>query len=209
MKLLILLAIFLSNISNAQICYPSNKKITTVYGEYDKFNQSINNCQIYKNKFLLEAVDATTAQIVVDIKKQRIKLLIFGQVAFDSPATTGSRYKKDKLTGKLQDKRTPLGIYNIKEKIENKRSNIFGKLYKNKKIIYKGDRRKYDGNMTNLNYVGTSLSNWMRLTWDGIGIHASKYIWRKAKSNGCIRVPLNIAKKLFQLVKVGTEVSVI
>ena len=134
-------------------------------------------------------------QIVIDISEQRIRLLVNNKVALDSPATTGKRYK-----------RTPKGNFKITEKIVNKRSTIFGKVYRGKKVVYKGDRRKYRGKGK---YIGASLKNWMRLTNSGIGIHGSSYIHRIPRSNGCIRVPYKVVSKIFKSVKKGTKVKIV
>ena len=47
-----------------------------------------------------------------------------------------------------------------------------------------------------------------RLTWDGIAIHAGKNPGYPA-SHGCIRVPLDFAKKLYGITTVGTTVTVV
>jgi lipoprotein-anchoring transpeptidase ErfK/SrfK len=47
-----------------------------------------------------------------------------------------------------------------------------------------------------------------RLTWDGIAIHAGKNPGYPA-SHGCIRVPMDFAKKLYGITTVGTTVEVI
>ena len=58
------------------------------------------------------------------------------------------------------------------------------------KSFYKGDRRKYGGSYDN--YVGSSLPYWMRLSDGGIGLHASNYVHRYPRSNGCVRMPLGV-----------------
>ncbi|MBN2825618.1 MAG: L,D-transpeptidase [Campylobacterales bacterium] len=163
--------------------------------------------KVYENQNLLTQATPSNTQIKINIKEQRIKLLVDGKVAIDSPATTGMRYKKDKRTGKVSDKRTPKGTFKIKEKIADKRSTIFGELYKGNKMVFKGDRRKYKGEYTK--YVGASLKNWMRLTNGGIGIHGSQYIHRVPHSNGCIRVPYKVVNKIFKVVGTNTPVTVL
>jgi len=163
--------------------------------------------KVYENTNLLAKATPHNTQIKINTQEQRIKLLVDGKVAIDSPATTGMRYKKDKRTGKVSDKRTPKGTFKIKEKIADKRSTIFGQLYKGKKMVFKGDRRKYKGKYTK--YVGASLKNWMRLTNDGIGIHGSQYIHRVPHSNGCIRVPYKVVNKIYKVVGEDTQVTVL
>ena len=155
---------------------------------------SYKSFKIFEDKKLLKKANSKNTKIVIDISEQRIKLYVNNKVAIDSPATTGKRYK-----------RTPKGTFKITEKIKNKRSTIFGKIYKGKKCVYKGDRRKYKGRGK---YVGASLKNWMRLTSSGIGIHGSSYIHRVPHSNGCIRVPYKVVSKIFKSIKKGTKVKI-
>jgi lipoprotein-anchoring transpeptidase ErfK/SrfK len=49
----------------------------------------------------------------------------------------------------------------------------------------------------------------MRLTSGGIGLHASKYVKRYPGTNGCIRLPYNVAHTLFAKVDKGTVVKVV
>ncbi len=92
------------------------------------------------------------------------------------------------------------------EKIPNKRSNIFGTIYVNGRAVFRGDRRKYRGPKGR--FVGHPLKKWMRLTSEGIGLHASKYVKRYPGSNGCIRLPYDVANIIFSKVTKGTKVIV-
>jgi hypothetical protein len=50
---------------------------------------------------------------------------------------------------------------------------------------------------------------WMlRLTWDGVALHAGKVTGEPA-SHGCIRLPAAFARKLYDIADVGTTVSVV
>lgn len=151
---------------------------------------------VYRNEALLKETNASNSSIQIDLSDQRIKLLNNGKVALDSPCCTGKA-----------GKRTPAGTFPITEKIRDKRSTIFGSLYKNGRKVHGGDRRKYRGSYDR--YVGASLPYWMRLTGDGIGIHASKYVHRYPKSNGCIRTPSQIVPIIYSKVGKGTKVEVV
>jgi lipoprotein-anchoring transpeptidase ErfK/SrfK len=48
----------------------------------------------------------------------------------------------------------------------------------------------------------------LRLTNDGVSIHASDVRWGAA-THGCIGVPLAFAQRLFEAATVGDEVSVV
>jgi len=166
---------------------------------YIAFKKSTNfpkTTKIFTDHDLLKKANGKNTQVKVDISEQRIKLFVEGKVAIDSPATTGKRFK-----------RTPKGSFKITEKIKNKRSTIFGKLYNGKKMVFRGDRRKYKGKYTR--YEGSALKNWMRLTSSGIGIHGSRYIFRVPHSNGCVRVPYAVVSKIYTYVGKGTKVSIV
>lgn len=162
---------------------------------------------VYRNDKLLKKASRSRTKIVIDKSEQRIKLFVGGEVAIDSPCTTGASRKLEPNTRRVYNKSTPSGNFKITEKIADKRSTIFGKLYRNGKMVWRGDRRKYKG--PKAKYIGASLRNWMRLTSSGIGIHGSKYVKRYPATNGCIRVPFNVVNKIFKYAKKGTPVKVV
>jgi hypothetical protein len=177
---------------------------------YADFKKNINlkkSFKVFKDKSLLSKANGKNTHIKVDVSEQRVRLYVDGKVALCSPCTTGAKRKLEPNTGVIRDKRTPKGTFKITEKISDKRSTIFGKYYRNGKMVYKGDRRKYRG--PKAKYKGASLKNWMRLTSSGIGLHASKYVKRYPGSNGCIRLPFKVAHTIFSKVNTGTKVSIV
>jgi len=181
----------------------------TCYADFKKKINLKKSYAVYKNHQLLSNARQANKKLIVDVSEQRVKLVVNGKIALDAPCTTGAKYKFEPNTKIYRDKHTPLGTYRIKEKIANKRSSIFGDIYKNGKCIYHGDRRKYKGSWENVKFVGASLKHWMRLTSSGIGLHASKYIKRYPGTNGCIRLPYNVAHTLFAKLDKGTVVKVV
>jgi lipoprotein-anchoring transpeptidase ErfK/SrfK len=182
------------------------------YKCYAEFKQNVNlkkSYAVYTDKKLLAKAKRASKKLIVDVSEQRVRLYVNGKVALDAPCTTGARHKFEPNTKIYRDKHTPFGTYRIKEKIANKRSTIFGDIYKNGKRIYHGDRRKYRGSWKGVKFVGASLKHWMRLTSGGIGLHASKYVKRYPGTNGCIRLPYNVAHTLFAKVDKGTVVKVV
>lgn len=179
-------------------------------GSYSAFKNSSRyprTFSVYKNTKLLKKARKGNTKIKIDISEQRIKLYVADEVAIDSPCTTGAVHKIEPHTRKVYNKSTPKGDFKITEKIADKRSGIFGKLYRNGRMVWRGDRRKYRGKKAK--YIGASLKDWMRLTNTGIGIHGSKYVKRYPASNGCIRVPYNVVGKIFEHVKTGTPVKIV
>ena len=57
-------------------------------------------------------------------------------------------------------------------------------------------------------YDSAPMPFMQRLTWDGVALHAGNNPGFPA-SHGCIRLPAAFAKKLFEVTRVGTTVSVI
>jgi len=204
------------------IKFPKNKKVASSksssskssssksYKCYADFRKSTNlkkSFKVFKDRSLLSKANGKNTQLKVDVSEQRVRLYVDGKVALCSPCTTGAKRKFEPNTKIYRDKRTPKGTFKITEKISDKRSTIFGKFYRNGKIVYKGDRRKYRG--PKAKYKGASLKNWMRLTSSGIGLHASKYVKRHPGTNGCIRLPFKVAKTIFSKVNTGTKVSIV
>jgi len=199
----------LARLSRGIKCSPVQKHHSK--RSYHFFKQHVNlrkSYKVFKNSRLLSLADKHNTQIQIDVHQQRLRLLVGGEIALDTPCTTGAKKKFEPNTKIYRDKHTPLGTYRIREKLANKRSTIFGDIYRNGKKIYHGDRRKYHGSWKGVRYVGASLKHWMRLTSSGIGLHASKYIKRYPGTNGCIRLPEHIAPLVFSKVKQGTKVTI-
>lgn len=189
--------------------YTKSRDVSTS-GTYASFKKKVNlrkSFKIFEDKSLLKKATGKNTKLTVDISEQRVKLYVNGKVALSSPCTTGAKRKFEPNTKIYRDKRTPKGIFKITEKISDKRSTIFGKFYRNGKVVYKGDRRKYRG--PKAKYKGASLKNWMRLTSSGIGLHASKYVKRNPGTNGCIRLPYKVSQTIFKKVRKGTKVSIV
>lgn len=151
--------------------------------------------EVFRDYRLLSKATPETSKIKVDLSDQRTQLLVGDQVALDAPCCTGR-----------PGKATPTGTFPIKEKIQDKQSNIFGSIYRGGVKVHGGDRRSYGGSFDK--FVGASLPYWMRLTDDGIGIHGSKSIHRSPRSNGCIRMPEEPLKVIYSKVSPGTKVLV-
>lgn len=155
--------------------------------------------EVYKNPDALATATRANTRVRVNLADQRAQLIVkTGEkevVALDTPCTTGKA-----------GKRTPAGNFRITEKIVTKRSTIFGSLYKNGKKVYGGDRRKYRGSYDR--YLGSPLPYWMRLTGDGIGMHFSRGVKRYPASNGCIRMPKDAVRTIFNNTRKGTRVTI-
>ncbi len=84
-----------------------------------------------------------------------------------------------KIISGSDNKPTPTGTFRISQKSENHVSNIYH----------------------------VPMPYMLRLTWDGVAIHATDVRGRSA-TNGCVGVPESFAARLFQEAGIGTEVLV-
>ena len=185
----------------------ASSSATGCYADFKKRTNLKKSFKVFKDRSLLSKANGKNTKLKIDISEQRVRLYVDGKVALCSPCTTGAKKKLEPNTRTIRDKSTPKGTFKITEKISDKRSTIFGKFYRNGKMVYKGDRRKYRG--PKAKYKGASLKNWMRLTSSGIGLHASKYVKRHPGSNRCIRLPFKVAHTIFSKVNTGTKVSIV
>jgi lipoprotein-anchoring transpeptidase ErfK/SrfK len=105
---------------------------------------------------------------------------------------------------------TPTGSFAVLEKVRNKRSNLYGRIYdKNGRLVKRNAKMGVDPIPKGGRFRGASMPYFLRLTNDGIGMHAGP-IPRPGNraSHGCIRMPKRFALILYHLVDVGTPVVV-
>ena len=157
------------------------------------------NYGIWKNETVLARTNSSNASIRIDLSAQRGYLMNGSELAMDYPVATGtSKY------------RTPTGNFRILEKIRSdKRSSSYGKIYDvdGKLVKSNADSRK-DTVPEGGKYLGASMPYWMRLTWDGIGMHKGR-VPRYPASHGCIRTYSKVVYTVFTKTRVGTRVSIV
>jgi hypothetical protein len=106
---------------------------------------------------------------------------------------------------------TPTGTFTILEKLAQKSSNTYGVIVNSAGNVVNRDARSgRDPVPRGGRFVGAPMPYWMRLTSYGVGMHAGP-IPRPGlpASHGCIRLPEAMARKLFDIVQVGTPVTII
>jgi lipoprotein-anchoring transpeptidase ErfK/SrfK len=106
---------------------------------------------------------------------------------------------------------TPVGRFEVLEKVANKRSNLYGKVYSSGGGVVRSDAKAgRDPIPAGARFEGAKMPYFLRVTYDGVGLHAGP-IPRPGHpaSHGCIRLPSKMAPVLFQHVGVGTKVSII
>ncbi|MDX2343320.1 MAG: L,D-transpeptidase family protein [Acidimicrobiia bacterium] len=105
---------------------------------------------------------------------------------------------------------TPVGHFEVLEKVEKKKSNLYGKIYnKQGKVVKSNAKMGEDKIPPGGRFDGAKMPYFMRLTYDGIGLHAGP-IPRPGRpaSHGCIRMPKQMAPILYEHVTNGTPVTV-
>lgn len=105
---------------------------------------------------------------------------------------------------------TPIGQFRVTEKIENKRSNLYGKIYgQGGRVIHANAKMGRDPIPEGARFEGAHMPFYLRLTGDGIGLHAGPIPKPgRPASHGCIRMPTQIAPVVFGHVTTGTPVII-
>lgn len=169
-------------------------------GTYDHFKAEKTypkTYNVWKDEELLARTNAENSYIKVNLKTQRGFLMNGDEVVIDYPICSGTTKNP-----------TPTGSYQITEKIVDKRSNKYGRIYD-----AEGDLVKSNADATKDEipeggkFVGASMRYWMRLTNDGVGHHIGP-VRRYRASHGCIRGPSKTVPTVFSKVAIGTPVLI-
>lgn len=135
-------------------------------------------------------------RITIDLSEQKAHFERGGRPAGWSYVATGK-------TGH----RTSAGDYHINEKVVDKCSTVWGVIEDNEgRIIVEDARCGRDGGGR---FVGAPMPYWMRI-YGAVGMHGGIIPDPGTPaSHGCIRFPKPMAEILFDVVKIGTPVSVV
>ena len=154
---------------------------------------------IYKNQELYSKLSPEQSRIVLDTRTQRGKLMMGDDVVMDYPISSGRSSHP-----------SPTGRFMVLEKIVDKRSNRYGKMYDaDGKLINTDADAMTDTIPEGGRFEGAYMKYWMRFTWDGVGHHIGPIpSSRRAVSHGCIRGYYRAMPEVFAKVKVGTRVLI-
>lgn len=140
---------------------------------------------------------APVLSILVSLSKQRAYLKVGEEIAIDSPISSGKKTRE-----------TPKGEYVVLEKDPDHHSNLYGDFVNDQgKIIRSGVSSSSDVAPSGTHFRGASMKYFLRLTPEGVGMHVGILPGYPA-SHGCIRMPLEMIKLIYQTVSVKTPVSV-
>jgi lipoprotein-anchoring transpeptidase ErfK/SrfK len=149
------------------------------------------------NQAVLAKASQDDLHIIVSLPKQRAYLLTGEQIVVDSPISSGKRGHS-----------SPSGSFSILEKDPNHHSTLYGDFVDNSgRIVRAGVSMHIDAAPSGTHFQGAAMKWFMRLTGDGVGMHAGILPGYPA-SHGCIRMPSDGAKLFYDHIKVGTPVEV-
>jgi lipoprotein-anchoring transpeptidase ErfK/SrfK len=180
----------------------ANGKFVNPYppGTYEHFTAEPSYPKTYavwKNAEVLSRTTPENSHVRIDIAKQRGLLMNGDEVAMDYPICSGRRGHE-----------TPKGEFPITEKIVEKRSNRYGRIYDAESDCVNSDADiTKDAIPEGGRFEGASMRYWMRLTNDGVGHHIAP-VRRYPASHACIRGPGSAVPIVYSKVKLGTKVIV-
>lgn len=148
---------------------------------------------------VLERATPETTSLEISLSRQRLLLKAGEEIAVDSPASTGKRAAM-----------TPTGNFTILEMHAEHRSNLYGDFVSRKTgaVVRAGVSARSDAAPSGTAFRPAPMRWYLRLTWQGVGIHAGHLPGYPA-AHGCVRVPEDIARLIFERVRVGTPVRIV
>ena len=147
---------------------------------------------------VLEKATPDNVSIYISLDKQRAYLKVGDEIGIDTPISTGKRAGM-----------TPKGSFTILEKDNDHRSSIYGDFVSRKtgSVVRSGVSTKIDSAPSGTVFRGAPMNWFMRMSWQGVGMHTGHLPGYPA-SHGCVRMPDEIAKMIYDRVKLGTPVVV-
>jgi lipoprotein-anchoring transpeptidase ErfK/SrfK len=150
------------------------------------------------NRSVYDRLTPENASVLVSLSRQRVYVRAGDQLAIDSPISSGKRAGL-----------TPTGTFTVVQKDKNHRSSVYGNFVDSKgRVVRAGVSSRIDSAPSGSHYEGAPMTDFMRITWEGVGLHVGILPGYPA-SHGCIRLPSEVAEALYPRVKIGTPVQVI
>lgn len=136
--------------------------------------------------------------VLVSLSRQRVYVMAGDEVAIDSPISSGKAAR-----------RTPTGTFPVLEKDPNHHSSVYGNFVDSRgRVVRGGVSSLIDAAPSGTHFEGAPMTFFMRLTWEGVGMHVGILPGYPA-SHGCIRLPHDVAQAMYPKVQVGTVVKVV
>jgi hypothetical protein len=151
----------------------------------------------WTNNELYAQTNPSNSWLRIELETQRGMLMTGDQVVIDYPISSGR-----------ESHPTPPGKYKILEKVVDKSSNKYGRIYDADSKVVNSDANVFtDPIPEGGKFVGAPMKYWMRLTWDGVGHHIGP-VKRYPVSHACIRGPHQVMPKVYSKLVVGSKVVV-
>jgi len=131
-------------------------------------------------------------QVLVSLNAKMVYVMEDGRPLMVTPTSIGT-----------PDHPTPTGHFTVEAKDPTKRSSEYG-FWVNGSTITPGAAGAPPG--PGWSYVGYPMADWVQFE-PGFGFHEG-YVWPVPRSHGCLRLHRNAAGKFYQLVKIGTPVTI-
>jgi len=136
-------------------------------------------------------------RIVVNLTTQRAYLMVGAEACIDTPISSGKRGAP-----------TPAGTFAVLEKIKSHQSATYGSFVdKLGRTVRSGISMKLDAAPAGTHYVADPMPYFCRFTATGFGIHGGILPGYPA-AHGSIRVPEDVARFIYEKVRVGTPVEI-
>ncbi len=166
------------------------------YAHFVARKDYVKTYDVFQDKTLLARQPKGSHSIYICLNDQRGQYLVDGLVAMDFPISSG-----------IKSFPTKTGNYKVLHKEEDHDSNLYGKMYDADGKCINADAYPTDEVPEGGRYVPSPMPYWQRLTWAGLGLHVGK-VRRKPASHGCVRLPRNVAKTLYEQTSVGSRVTI-
>ncbi|MBL9132840.1 MAG: L,D-transpeptidase [Verrucomicrobiaceae bacterium] len=140
------------------------------------------------------------AKIEIDLSKQEMRMVTkSGEEAVWTQISTGRSTSP-----------TPTGDFRVLEKLPTKFSNKYGKwVMKDTREVVVWRIWEHQGPQPpGTEYEGYEMKYWLRLTWPGVGIHHGDFRPGELSSKGCIRVPEEPQRVIWEHAERGTPVTI-
>lgn len=152
------------------------------------------------NDTVVAGLKAEETRIEIDLTRQEMRMLDRdGVEAVWTQISTGR-----------QGSPTPTGDFKVLEKLPTKFSNRYGKwVMKDTREVVVWRIWEHPGPQPpGTEYEGYEMKYWLRLTWPGVGIHHGDFKPGELSSKGCIRVPEEPQRVIWEHAKLGTPVTI-
>ncbi len=165
----------------------NEKKEAELLKEYIKKGETVERePEYYQVAASRSAQDFGNTYVDIDLAMQHMWYVVNGEVVLDTDVVTGTP---------TPQKITPEGVYSVVEKEENK--TLIGA------IVPSTGKPEYK----------IPVRYWIRVTWEGVGIHDSTWrgsyggsVYETDGSHGCINTPFNAVQNIYNSISMGTPV---